>query len=99
MTTKADHNDIRPRPMESDNRKPDSQMSDGSRQGAGSLQANGQTRARATHRLGQRPGTARQTSEVVKLYQGIGRDRFCFSRALIQTGNLLTRLFTAGSLR
>jgi hypothetical protein len=35
----SDHNDIRLQSIGSDDRKPDSQVSDGSRQGAGSLQA------------------------------------------------------------
>jgi hypothetical protein len=39
LTTIADHNDIRLRSMESDDGEPDSQVNDGRRQGAGSLQA------------------------------------------------------------
>jgi hypothetical protein len=45
LTTKVDHNDMRHSPIERVNGKPSSQVSDGSRQCAGSLQARGQLAA------------------------------------------------------
>jgi hypothetical protein len=66
LTTVVDHNDIRFRPMEPDGGKPCSQVNGSSRQGAGSLQAEGQCQpaldrvlARSGHAV-QQWGTATQ---------------------------------------